>query len=388
MPSVLDENIGEMRPNKRKGEGSQSIPPQSKRHRPENKHKEVPARQGEASGGGILSHNGNKRGEGTRIEIASSEGKPPLQQRFNCPLFRLNPEKHKACGIVRLTTWGRTLQHIKRKHHVKDEHCSICRQSFKDEVQKNDHIRQMYCQKIGLEKSGVLLEADYEGIKNLRHLSDEGKWLAAWNKLFPGLPAPSPFAESHTEFVDRIASICLESLQRAAQGHPDLPALAYEVAARVIRVPTPAARSKGIVPASTQAPQAVGPDSVPGLAAGSLHLSRSLPWGTAPGPSTFSPGRQQILPELQQVSPYFGLEAIQGPLSPQPTFSPELSELYGTVPEPEHPMLPMSLASAADLQGNLPSNFPLPGTDTPFPQDESMFLGYFYNVHENEDDST
>ncbi|KAJ3549270.1 hypothetical protein NM208_g581 [Fusarium decemcellulare] len=208
----------------------------------------------------IDSSNGNSNnddgygngGPSPEDDVLKCQEQPPAPLNYACLLYRLDPEKYKHCENCTLPSWPRALQHLKRAHVAGQHHCPTCRLSFSSEELKNKHIRQGKCRSTNLSQCRVLLEEDYISLKYLREDSDEEKWKAAWNKLFPRLQTPSPFSESQIESIVRTGpDICLAFLQQAADGHENLPCLANELVNVLTRPPKPAARGGDVDTAST-----------------------------------------------------------------------------------------------------------------------------------------
>ncbi|UPK97235.1 hypothetical protein LCI18_008170 [Fusarium solani-melongenae] len=185
---------------------------------------------------------------------------PQPLQTYACPLYLQNREKHKRCKSCVLTSWGRVLQHLKRAHLAKEDHCPTCRGSFSSETLKNEHIRLGNCQTVDIAHSGVFLEEDYNKLKHIRRNSDEEKWTEAWRRLFPDLPAPSPFCESDAEMITRTGQpACIKALEKAQQGHDDLPALANELLDELRHALVPTTRWDDINTPAAEVSQATDP---------------------------------------------------------------------------------------------------------------------------------
>ncbi|KAJ4223300.1 hypothetical protein NW759_005935 [Fusarium solani] len=296
---------------------------------------------------------------------------PQPLQTYACPLYQQNREEHKRCKNCILTSWARVMQHLTRTHLAKEYHCPRCRGSFRSETQKNEHIRLGNCQPADIAQSGVFLEDDYNKLKYIRHNSDEGKWTEAWGRLFPNLPAPSPFYESDAEIIRRTGrQVCISALLKAAQGHGDLPALADELLGDLTRTLGPAARGGDIDTAATQVPQATDPGynrnaCSPGIlsqvkqvmrrTAHFRDLPEASPLMVPPQvpPDTHLPSQEQIFAQTQPNPPglsgvgQFSLEAFQGWLPLQHSYS-----MASQLPQ-DLSLSQSSFVSPANLHNNL-----------------------------------
>ncbi|KAJ4251845.1 hypothetical protein NW762_011142 [Fusarium torreyae] len=180
--------VGPKRP---RSEGSDKQPTGRKKRQPD---------ESNGSNGGSRNGNGNGQDPGDIQEVPNA-GEKPSAKRFACPFHKLNPSKYGCCEGFNFTGWDRVLQHLKRKHLVKGEHCPDCRTEFNvagalAEYLKDEHIRAT-CRSTTAIESGKLLQIEYEGLMGLGRGSHEDKWYKGWDKLFPQQPRPrSPLVET------------------------------------------------------------------------------------------------------------------------------------------------------------------------------------------------
>ncbi|KAF4464757.1 hypothetical protein FALBO_8411 [Fusarium albosuccineum] len=341
---------------------------------------------GNGSGGGDSDSDGDI-GEPKNDGSKRKENTPP-GHLFACHMFKQDPVKHKNCGSRRLTTWARGLQHLKRKHLIKDRHCPRCRRdSFKNEKQKDEHIRIGTCQPADIVQSGKLLKEEYNKLKNLRQSSDEESWRLAWDKLFPRFHTPSPFSESHKELISRTGvSTCLGVLRKAFPRHSGLEAVATEIIEKLTRTLTPVARQEDAVTTSAEFVQPAGSvlDQEPSntLPQSGLLLEAD-PW-------MMMPQQIPLVPPFQVDPHAFSYEAIQSGVPPNNTtlqlpsgslqLLPNL-ELGGAFSEQEC-ILP------ADPQDDVQGTLALQETNAAFISDEPTFPGGFGSGHGAENDLT
>ncbi|KAJ4160106.1 hypothetical protein NW754_003230 [Fusarium falciforme] len=299
---------------------------------------------------------------------------PQPCQKYACPLYLQNREKHKRCKNCVLTTWTRVLQHLKRTHLAKEDHCPTCRRSFSSETLKNEHIRLGNCQLVNIAHSGVFLKEDYDNLKYIRQNSDKEKWKEAWRRLFRGLPTPSPFHESDAEIITRTGrSACIKALRKAAQGHGDLSALADELLGDLTHMLVPAARGDNINTTAPVVSQAADPahhrhacspgrplDQAKQFTRGTAHL-RDLPEANPlmvplqVPPDTPLPSQEQSFAQPPQIPPdlhgaeQFGPEAPQSWLSMHSMASQFLQHMLNAL---DLSLPPSSFATPTNLHNN------------------------------------
>ncbi|KLP08803.1 uncharacterized protein FFB20_11039 [Fusarium fujikuroi] len=137
----------------------------------------------------------------------------PFIKKLACLFFKLDPRKYQCCAGYDLTKWDHVLQHLKRMHIIRRDHCPKCRKEFGGEfaeAEKNEHIRQDSCAEKAALGTGLLLQCEYDDLAGL-HGTHEEKWFKAWEKLFGEHPVPhSPFFET----VDCILEVQHSTLER------------------------------------------------------------------------------------------------------------------------------------------------------------------------------
>ncbi|GKU11815.1 unnamed protein product, partial [Fusarium langsethiae] len=133
-------------------------------------------------------------------------------QRFACPFHKLDPHKYRRCEHYNLTSWPHTHQHLRRVNVLGSgtkysSYCPTCRIKFKTREAKHFHVRAKKCQAASMEETGMLLPEEFMKLaKRGRGLSNEQKWHAAWDELFPFLvQPPSAYFESHVDLLYRLA---------------------------------------------------------------------------------------------------------------------------------------------------------------------------------------
>ncbi|KAG4277136.1 hypothetical protein FPRO04_07434 [Fusarium proliferatum] len=179
----------------------------------------------------------------------------PFTKKLACLFFKLDPRKYQCCAGYKITEWGRLLQHLKRKHIIRRDHCPKCRQQFEGEnaeAEKDDHIRQDTCVEQTVLDTGLLLQHEYDDLAGL-HGTHEDKWFKAWEKLFGEHPAPySPYFETvdcilevQHSAIERELPDILQSFRRDTLARPevDTTSAAMDAIMRVLRNPVPPSNS-------------------------------------------------------------------------------------------------------------------------------------------------
>lgn len=116
----------------------------------------------------------------------------PPKKKLDCPFHKFCPGRFTECERLILTTWDRVFQHLKRVHLLKGSYCACCRIIFQkgEEALRDEHIRRRECQEATAKETGLLLPSEYNNLKKLGRVSDEDKWMVAWDRLFLGEPRP------------------------------------------------------------------------------------------------------------------------------------------------------------------------------------------------------
>lgn len=165
-------------------------------------------------------NNGRDDGKGNKGDGQGSGKKKrgfgphqPFIKKLACLFFKLDPRKYQCCAGYDLTKWDHVLQHLKRMHIIRRDHCPKCRKEFGGEfaeAEKNEHIRQDSCAENTALGTGLLLQDEYDDLAGL-HGTHEEKWFKAWKKLFGEHPVPhSAFFET----VDCILEVQHSTLER------------------------------------------------------------------------------------------------------------------------------------------------------------------------------
>ncbi|KAL5613081.1 hypothetical protein FOVSG1_002144 [Fusarium oxysporum f. sp. vasinfectum] len=199
---------------------------------------------------------GNKgNGQGPGKKKRGFGPQQPFIKKLACLFFKLDPRRYQRCAGYNITEWGRVLQHLKREHIIKRDHCPKCREEFEGEfaeAEKNQHICQDTCVEKTALDTGLLLEDEYDDLTGL-HGSHEQKWYKAWEKLFGEQTAPySPFVETLESMLElqhstmeRELPALLESFRRDVLARPEVDSTSATINAilRLLRNPIPTSNS-------------------------------------------------------------------------------------------------------------------------------------------------
>ncbi|RBA18521.1 hypothetical protein FPRO05_10814 [Fusarium proliferatum] len=200
----------------------------------------------EGSRGHLKGPGKKKRGFGPR---------QPFIKKLCCLFFKLDPRKYQCCAGYDLTNWDRVLQHLKRMHIIRRDHCPKCRKEFGGEfaeAEKNEHVRQDICAEKTALGTGLLLQDEYDDLNGLPGTHEE-KWFKAWEKLFGEHPVPhSPFFETvdcilgvqHSTLERELPTI-LQSFRRDTLARPegDTTSATMDAILRLLRNPIPTSNS-------------------------------------------------------------------------------------------------------------------------------------------------
>lgn len=119
----------------------------------------------------------------------------PEARLFACPFHKLNPRKYWRCANLRLKSFDRVNQHIKRKHLKPGSPCDICWRPFRDGQALSDHSRTQEC--APARGPDELFEEDLPLLETGRGLNPVGKWYQLWDQLFAGHPRP------HSAYIEQ-----------------------------------------------------------------------------------------------------------------------------------------------------------------------------------------
>lgn len=112
-----------------------------------------------------------------------------------CPFLRMNPRTHRECSEFAMTKISHVVQHLKRKHLRQGERiCPMCGLELATLPQFNEHVQSRTCGNQALEHMTSSQEKQIKTVSESRRrgFSDEKKWYACWEILFPGIPRPMP----------------------------------------------------------------------------------------------------------------------------------------------------------------------------------------------------
>lgn len=173
---------------------------------------------------------GKENNEGRRESRSSavrSRGKHPLHRMLACHFCKRDPRRHRECCNFGGAKISYVKQHIYRKHSV-DVYCPVCMEQFNDVSTRDQHTRLAACElrDINRRPDGITSQQrDWLSRRMCPDTSEEQRWFAVWDYLFPGASRPpSPFnnfdlSEDLFEFSDFITSsrghdIFLQNLRR------------------------------------------------------------------------------------------------------------------------------------------------------------------------------
>ncbi|KAK4466011.1 hypothetical protein QBC42DRAFT_151336, partial [Cladorrhinum samala] len=125
-----------------------------------------------------------------------------------CPFWKFNPRKHKSCFLKKLDDVSRVKQHLTRTHY-RSSYCPRCFAVLEDDVAVSVHLDPVTC---------VPKQHDFSLMTNGQHQrinrrsntkqSEQEKWYAVWDILFPEQSRPSsPYidprlSEDLSRFID------------------------------------------------------------------------------------------------------------------------------------------------------------------------------------------
>lgn len=115
--------------------------------------------------------------------------------RWACPFLRMNPRMHRSCNEFKMTKISHVVQHLKRKHLKQGERiCPMCGLELATLPQFNEHVQTRTCSNQALDYMTSSQETQIKQVSESRRrgFSDERKWYACWEILFPNTPSPEP----------------------------------------------------------------------------------------------------------------------------------------------------------------------------------------------------
>ncbi|KAI3335801.1 hypothetical protein F4824DRAFT_463602 [Ustulina deusta] len=135
-------------------------------------------------------------------------GPSDVRRWFACPFYRYNPDVHRNCLNYKLSRIVDVRLHICR-FHTQPSYCPRCGTEFQDDpvyTQRDAHLDPEHCEVLGdvARPSGATseqLESMASAAMHGRGCTEEGRWYAIWDIMFPGAPRPlSPFIDVDHEW--------------------------------------------------------------------------------------------------------------------------------------------------------------------------------------------
>ncbi|KAH7028078.1 uncharacterized protein B0I36DRAFT_146906 [Microdochium trichocladiopsis] len=117
---------------------------------------------------------------------------------FSCPFLKKDSTKHGECSKYMLSRIRDVKQHLGRKHQM-PIYCPRCIETFSDEDSRDEHNRNVDCERSQLGKPEGITEAQKKalGKKAPANQSQEEQWYGIFDILFPNHPRPaSPYIDS------------------------------------------------------------------------------------------------------------------------------------------------------------------------------------------------
>lgn len=180
---------------KRKPTNRQSSRPEKQRRPPGNRKKDRD-NDGDEEGNGAGDPGNNPPNPGD-----SFQGGDAL--RFACPYYKHDPIAHRFCLLRQtLTATNYVKQHLDR-YHLPPIHCPTCGEVFKKRSERDEHIRDLGCERRDFSHPGMTLQQQEALKRTARNVTQEQRWYAIWDILFPGEPRPaSPYVKD--PFVEMV----------------------------------------------------------------------------------------------------------------------------------------------------------------------------------------
>ncbi|KAF5685681.1 HET ankyrin domain-containing protein [Fusarium circinatum] len=182
--------------------------------------------------GNVLSNSGwnpNDQSGGRGPNLRSS---PWSKSFLACPYYIRDPIRHFGCINLKLDTYGRVKQHLKRNHLSFDANniggfvCESCGMVSPDESSRDIHRVSTECAQVTVANEHGLSRQAWEGLeKRLRSGStDEEKWLNMWFVLFH-----QPFSAS-TPIKDTVMNRFFQIIRNFCQadGFGDIISLLFQ----------------------------------------------------------------------------------------------------------------------------------------------------------------
>ncbi|KAH6976454.1 hypothetical protein BKA56DRAFT_618366 [Ilyonectria sp. MPI-CAGE-AT-0026] len=116
-----------------------------------------------------------------------------------CLYYASDPHNHFRClGKYKLRRFADIMQHLERCHRLPPFYCPKCWHKQTNKAARDSHIRN--CSSPNLPQPERLYDDKLDQLKDMlkgpRGRTDEEKWFAMWDVIFPGRPRPrSPYVE-------------------------------------------------------------------------------------------------------------------------------------------------------------------------------------------------
>ncbi|KAF1962040.1 hypothetical protein CC80DRAFT_202569 [Byssothecium circinans] len=134
-----------------------------------------------------------------------------------CPFAKRHPLKHRKCFKYTMEEIGRLKQHLKRVHQI-PIHCTRCSQTFRTELERDEHLRQTAICEIQPAHNwdGISETQKKQLTKRLsQKKTKEENWYAVYDILFPGERRPtSPYVD-HINLSEDMLALREFTLQEA-----------------------------------------------------------------------------------------------------------------------------------------------------------------------------
>ena len=162
--------------------------------------------------------------EGSDEKRKRRKGDEPDGPYLACPFFKLDPQKYRKCAFKRLTTFRYLKQHIDRKHRV--DACQRCHVSFGSDADLEGHRKSNSCEENPAARVHVVSNAQFKKFPSgAKGVSDENRWLAMWDILFPGRTRPPSVYQEVENIYDFLVALGAREIddELQASGTPWLP---------------------------------------------------------------------------------------------------------------------------------------------------------------------
>ncbi|KAI0414737.1 hypothetical protein F5X98DRAFT_389623 [Xylaria grammica] len=113
------------------------------------------------------------------------------QSLLACPFLLKSHKNHSQCAKYRLRRIQDVKQHL-RRHHLRPPYCPTCNGTFKNEEERDCHVRKRECEaRTPVEPDGIS-EDQQNILKRRRNSKDslEEQWYFIWETVFPNTTRP------------------------------------------------------------------------------------------------------------------------------------------------------------------------------------------------------